>query len=487
MIGRGNIREYATLCVVTTLAAYVIIFGLVFLHEMAHGGTAVALGGYFPFVQVGLGRGGAAYFFPADSPAWKEVLVLLAGPLTNFGAAVVILGWVATGIENRRARLLALLAGELSALGFIFGTGVLTLWGAASGGDVGRALALLNLPRLYQYVVGALWLLLGLALAASLFRLFFKELAAYFPAATYGARLALIVSALAAPVCVIYGAQSFGDLGASLAGRGPLGNSIWYAALLLPACLLLPLALSRAGSEQTGSRFGVSRRQFLSLLACATLLAAARATLFAGDRERPDGLFLSRRPPEVTVAACNVVLNIDDEYRARVRVLMRPFVEEQKFLWRRVKDGEPEDWGTYEQFVREKLPLMLGTEDFRITGHHSEPDAGFFNGTWDRGARVVEAEVNLSRLPYLKEGQGVRVLRIEDFWRSKGAGYIDLTEVELDGGLEFGNFKSQPRGAGAPALRSERRLRWENTSFDRSFAVSNILIKQSSGRQADGS
>lgn len=478
MTGWGQVRKYVTLSVVTTFAAYVIIFGLVFVHEMAHGCTAVALGGYFPFVRVGLSRGGAAYFFAADSPAWKEVLVLLAGPLTNFGVAVVMLGWVATGVESRLGRLLALLTGGLAALGFIFGTGALSVWGPAAGGDVGRALSLMSLPRVYQYVVGALWLLLGLALAAGLFRLFFKGLAEYFPTATYGARLLLVVSAVVAPVCVIYGAQGFGDLGAALAGQRLLSNStLLYAALLLPAGLLLPLLLGRVGSEQTRPWFSVSRGQFLSLLAAASCVAAAQVTLFAGDRETPPGMFLSRRPPEVTVSACNVVVTIDDEYRARVRVLMRPFVEEQKFLWQRVENGEPEDWAVYEQFVRRKIPLMLGSDDFRVTGRYSDPEAEFFNGSWGRGARVVEAEVNLSRMPYLKEGQDVRVLRIEDFWRMAGAGYIDMTEIRLDGGLRFGGMRSQPRGAGTPSVRSDKQLRWENTSFERSFAVSHITIK----------
>jgi hypothetical protein len=100
-----------------------------------------------------------------------------------------------------------------------------------------------------------------------------------------------------------------------------------------------------------------------------------------------------------------------------VRVLMRPFIDRQEFLWERVKGDEPEDWSVYERFVRQKIPLMLGTDDVRITGHHSDPEAGFFNGRWGRGARVVEAEVNLAGLPCLRDSQQVRVLRVVDFWQ----------------------------------------------------------------------
>jgi hypothetical protein len=172
-----------------------------------------------------------------------------------------------------------------------------------------------------------------------------------------------------------------------------------------------------------------------------------------------------------------VAVTLGQEYRARVQVLMRPFVDRHDFLWRRVKDAEPEDWAPYERFVMRKLPLMLGTEDVRIVRRYSDPEAEFFNGTWGRGARVVEAEVNLSGLPYLRESQEVRVLRVVDFWRSEGAGYIDSTRVSTEGGLRIGGVQSQPEGAAAPALRTASQLRWENTSFDHSFAVSYIAIR----------
>jgi hypothetical protein len=404
MNGRASIRQYLAAALVTAGASYVVVYALVSLHELAHGFAAVALGGYFPFVRLGVGGGSAVYLFPADSPAWKEAVVLLAGPLTSLGAALLMLGLVAAGVKSKRGRLLALLVGELAALAFIFGTGLLSLWRpGGGGGDAGRALGLLALPRVYQYSAGAIWLLLGALLALSFLRLLFRELSGSFPVT-------------------------------------------------------------------------FSPRQLIGVTAAAVALAAAQPILFGGGAHH-SGLFLSRKPPEIAVSACNVALTLDDEYRARVRVLMRPFVDRQDFLWQRVKDGEPEDWAPYEHFVLRKLPLMLGTDDVRIVRRYADAEAEFFNGSWGRGARVVEAEVNLSGLPYLGESRDVRVLRVVDFWRSEGAGYIDLTRVRTEGGLRIGGFESHPEGASAPVLRSARQLQWENTSFDHSFAVSYIAIR----------
>jgi hypothetical protein len=403
--GRASIRDYMAASLVAAGASYVVVFALVSIHELAHGFMAVALGGYFPFVRVGVVSGSAVYLFPSDSPAWKEALVLLAGPLTSLGAALLMMGLVVTGIKNRRAKLLALLAGELASLAFIFGTGLLSLWRPDGGGDAGRFLVLLAFPRVYQYLVGAIWLLLGALLALGFLRLLFKELAGSFPLA-------------------------------------------------------------------------LSRRQILAVAAAAVAVAAAQTILLGGvGGARPSGLFLTRKPPEVTVSACNVALTLGDEYRARVRVLMRPYVDRQGFLWERVRNDEPEDWAIYERFTLQKIPLMLGADDVRIVRRYSDSEAEFFNGTWGRGARVVEVEVNLSSLPYLRESREVRVLRVVDFWRSEGAGYIDLTKVSTEGGLRIGGFESQPEGADAPVVRTARQLQWENTSFDHSFTVSYIAIR----------
>lgn len=405
MIMEGKIREYLTLSVSMAFVSYVIIYTLIFIHEMAHGCTALALGGYFPFVQIGISNGSAVYFFPMGTAGWKDVMVLLAGPLSNFLIALTMMGLVATGIKRRQLRLPAILVGGLSALGFITGTGLLFVWWSGNG-DIGRALNLMHFSRTLRFLSGGIWLLLAIAMVVSFVRLLFKELAKFFPVETYKSRLLLVFSTIGAPILIIIGIQSLSNFS-----------------------------------------------------------------------NNPSGLFLSRKPPEVTVSACNVRLTIREDYSARACILMRPFISQHRFLWEQVKNTEPESWAYYDQFVRENLPLMLVTDNFHIVSRRADPEAPFFNGDWDNGARVIEAEVNLSQLPYMRGPQSNRVLRIVDFWRNRGIGYLDFIEIKLEGSLQIYDHKSQPDSAGSPILLSNKQLQWENPSFEKGFAVSYLAIR----------
>lgn len=78
---------------------------------------------------------------------------------------------------------------------------------------------------------------------------------------------------------------------------------------------------------------------------------------------------------------------------------MRPYVREHNFLWDRVKIGAPADWQPYEEFVKKSVPAFLGTNQFRIIDRNADAQAQFFNGDWSGGARVIEAELNVSDLP----------------------------------------------------------------------------------------
>jgi hypothetical protein len=157
---------------------------------------------------------------------------------------------------------------------------------------------------------------------------------------------------------------------------------------------------------------------------------------------------------------------------------MRPFSDHHGFLWDRIKQTEPEDWSCYERFVEQNLPLMITSEEIRIVGHYADPEAAFFSGRWEKGARIVEAEVDLSQMPYLRGSIRSRVLKLVDFWRSTGAGYIDFAEIKLDGDLRIGDFQSQPDSAAVPTLYSPTELRWENSSFEKSFSISYIAINR---------
>lgn len=474
MMISGKVRDYLILSLTMVSAYYVIVYALVFIHEMAHGCAALVLGGHFPFMQVGISKGNAIYIFPMGSLNWKEIVVLVAGPLVNFLIAILILGLVVTGIKNQQKRLLLILVGGLSALGFIAGTGLLYFWKSDSG-DVGRALGLLRSMPVYRMAIGAVWLLLGAAMVVSFLQVFFKELARFFPTATYRDRLLLVSSAIAIPALIIIGGQTLSALNAGESMNLP--GQLLYAGLLLVVAFLHPLAIRSSSDGLAKQSFIMSPRVIAVFLIAATSLAVIQYEMFDSRNAKSSGLFLSRKPPEITVSACNVRLTIDEDYRARVQMLMRPFVSQQEFLWDRIKNDDPENWEYYERFVQENLPLMLGAYEFRIVNRYAGTQVPFFNGKWDSGARVIEAEVDLSRLPHLKGPQSNRVLKIVDFWRNQGAGYLDFTEIKVGGSLRINDFESHPDSAATPKLYSAKQLQWENSGFEHSFAVSYVAIR----------
>jgi hypothetical protein len=156
---------------------------------------------------------------------------------------------------------------------------------------------------------------------------------------------------------------------------------------------------------------------------------------------------------------------------------MRPFVSQHRFLWEQVSKTEPESWAYYDQFAHENLPLMFGTDSFRIVDRHADSQAPFFNGDWQNGARVIEAELDLSQLPYMQGPKSNRVLKIVDVWRNQGIGYLDFIEIKLEGGLQIYDYKSQPDTAATPVLLSGKHLQWQNPSFEKSFGVSYLAIR----------
>ncbi len=474
MTVRSSARDILILSVMITLASYVVVYCMVFVHEMTHGCTAVALGGYFPSARIGISGGNAVYVFPFGSGAWKEVLVLLAGPLVTLIAAPLMLGLVATGVKNTHLKLLAILVGALSSAGFATASGLFST-GRSAGGDVGRALAMAGLPGIYRGLLGVIWLLLGLALFASFFHLFFRELMQHFPAATYPRRLLLVLSSAYVPALIVIGANSIISSAVNGHTGTPVKQWVYYLGFIALSSLLVTLAISFRNFEPAPKPLTVSRRQVIGLLVAAALAATAHAATNGRAGNTRQGLVLTTRPPEVNVSSCNIILNLNEDLHGQVLVLMRPYEEQHRFLWERIKETGPREWTYYERFVKENLRLMLAT-DVRIVAHRADPYAPYFSGKWETGARIVEAEVDLSRIPSLAEGSGGRLLKLVDFWRSKGAGYIDFAEVNVGGRLRISDFKSQPERAGAPSFASGTRLRWENSSFESSFAVAYLAI-----------
>jgi hypothetical protein len=473
-------RKYLTLSVVVTLALYIVGYALIAIHEMAHGVTAVALGGYYPFVQIDADGGRSLYFMPPNSAAWKEAMALLAGALSNFAVALIALALIAVAPLGWKTKLFVAFAGGLSALLLVTGAGLLPPWWIRYK-ETGDALELLQLPQIYQVFIKSLWLISGVAIFAGLFRLFYKEICRFFPNGSYKDRLLIATSTFAIPVLVLVIILSVVMLNSGFT-EGVINPKRHYPHIifLVLTYFLLPLVIPPGKYGQEKEAFIFPRRQFAALAAVAVGFAIIQPTVFGNNRKEPRGLFLSR-PPEVSVQACNISITIHEDYKANVRFLMRPYPAEHGFMWRRIKDLEPENWDIYEQFVRNNLPQLLPAlskqQEFHIVNRYSNPNARFFNGEWGTGARVIEVQIDSLQLPFNKgKDKEVRVLSIVDFWRSRRIGYIDHAEVKLEGALQVTGWATQPKGSGSPASRHSNYLEWQNTLANH-FMVSYVGIK----------
>jgi hypothetical protein len=473
-------RKYLILSVVVTIALYIVGHALIAIHEIAHGATAVALGGYYPFVQIDAEGGRSLYFMPPNSAAWREAMVLLAGAFSNFLVALIALALIAAAPMRWKTKLFVAFVGGLSALLLVTGAGLLPPWWVKYK-ETGDALELLRLPRIYQVFIKSLWLTSGVAMFAGLFRLFYKEICRFFPNESYRDRLLIATSTFAVPVLVIASVLSVVMLNSGFT-EGVINPKRHYPHLifLVLTYFLLPLVIPSDRHRQEKEAFIFPRRQFVTLAAVAVGFAITQPIVFGNSRKQPRGLFLSR-PPEVSVQACNVSITLYEGYKANVRFSMRPYPAEHGFMWKRIRDLEPEDWNIYEQFVRDNLPQLLPAlskqQGFRVVNRYSDPSARFFNGGWDAGARVIDVQVDSLELPFNKgKDKEVRVLSIVDFWRSRRIGYIDHAELKLEGSLQVTGLATQPKGSGSPASRQSNYLEWQNT-LDNHFLVSHVGIK----------
>lgn len=471
---RGN--HYILLTIKMTLAVYLVGHLLILAHEMAHGITAALLGGYFPFFQIDAEGGRSTFFFALGTPAWKEALALLAGSASNSLISVLALGAVAAGIRNREVRFLTILVGCLSALLGVFGSGLVPPWWS-SYKEVGEAFTIFGLSAVTQFLLKSLWLILGMIISFIFFRLLFREFVRFIPLKQYKQRFLLVTAAFALPVMIVMLVLSIIML-ASGYGEGVITTSrhLPHVVLLLLSYALLPFAVPSAkqGNELDG--FKISRRQLISYVIMAAAFAISQPLVFGNDRINPNGIFL-RKPPEVQVSSCNVDLTISQDYTATVRLLMRPFVTQHDFLWNRVRAAEPEDWTYYEKFVKQNLPLLLGTKDFEITNHYADAEAVFFNGTWDKGARIIEVRADLRESDFFSDKNDMNILKVVDFWHGQKVGYIDFIQVKVAGDLQITGVGMNPQSANPPTLRSKRLVRWENTSFTKSFTQGFIAFK----------
>lgn len=449
------------------LLLYVVGHVLILAHEIGHGTAAMLLGGYFPFLQIDAEGGRSIYMFPFGSPAWKQAIVMLGGAIANSLVAIVMFAYIALTSSKGERRLVATIAGGLSALLLVTGSGIFPFWEVGYK-EIGQAFVFLAMPAFLHPVFKIVWMLFGVALAAIFFRWFFDIIQESLPSRTYLEKLKLVTLALALPSVIVMAALSAVMLAAGY-GEGVITVSRHtpHIIFLITAYLLLPLVVPSAPAARDKRPLSVPRRQLVGYAAATVLFAAVQLSVFGNNREDPRGLFLSRRPPEVDVAACNVAVKVDRDLRAHVRFLVRPYVYQHAFLWRRARNYEPEDWSHYERFVKSVLPRMLGVQDYRIVDRRSDPDAAFYNNGWSEGARLVEAEVDLSGSKNIRSEGDHSVLHFVDAWRARAIGYFDAVSISFDDGVETLEVTSEPSRAERPK-REPREIHWENVGYGES-------------------
>jgi hypothetical protein len=299
--------------------------------------------------------------------------------------------------------------------------------------------------------------------------------AAYVGALT--AALALVGSGLLEPWL-----PSAGEAGVGLRMLGlPAGaqvavKTVWLIAQLGLGVFFLRWLIVRArAARPLWTAIGRAHPEGSGWAYAAVAVAAILIQLFVfgPDAQHPRGLFLTADPPEINIAACNVHLRFEPSGRVRVQVLMRPFVSQHRFLWDRVRNSEPKRWQAYDDFVLGGVPHLVPAAACRIVRHRADRSARFYvDGRWEAGARVVEAEADLSAWGPDPE----RTIRIVDFWRKQGIGYFDAVEAEMGGALTIGRLRVAPPDSRSPALVSERLVRWENPDFQGSFEESYLTL-----------
>ncbi|MGA9772155.1 MAG: M50 family metallopeptidase [Blastocatellia bacterium] len=470
-------KKYLALAILMTFLLYGVFQVLTFFHEMAHGLTAVSLGGYFPFIAVDADGGRSIFYFPLGSQSWKEALVLLAGPVFNFLVAVLALVIIAVGVKGNRARLIWALVGGVSALMVINMTGVFPPW-RRNYKETGQALAMLGFPFAFQVTVKCLWLVFNVILIISFFRLIFRQVSFDFPTVTYRQRLALVTAVLIFPCVIIMSFQSIIMLSAGF-GEGVINPNrhLPHMILLVVVFLAMPFVITSTKSDKQAS-FAITGRQILGWGIAAVAIASLQPVVFGNDRLNPKGLFLTRQLPEVNIEACNVVVTLENDDKVRVQLLMRPFNQTHNFLWDKANSYDPAEWKYYEEFATKNLRVLLGTDDFEIVDKYADRSTKFFNGEWGAGARVIEALAPVSSLVKADEDGGDRTLKLVDFWGVRGIGYIDYTEVKVKNGLRIKKVNMDPSSTSPMRLRADNKLlQWMNTPFSKAPVTARLDLE----------
>jgi hypothetical protein len=456
-------RNFFRIAVNGTLLLFAVDFAVVLIHELAHGTVALALGGQFSFFQMFPGSGRSVVILPYGAPAWKQSIILLSGHLAHLLIALVLIPVVWRMASRNRWRFIAALAGVSASINTPIGAGLV------NNNELNQALSGLEISASLQVLIKTVWLLTELAFAAFFLRRLFAYMDQIEPLDNYWSRLRAVLAVWGLPWLALSIPYALFNHPADLKSNS-IGVPLILIFILLFALPLLINAKLQSGSAPSTPDLS---RGVLTYAAMAAALLLVFTFAFGHDRSHPRGIFLSRHPAEITVAACNVKIHLDRGRNAHVTFLMRPFVSQHSFLWDAVRSQPPDRWDYYEAFVADNLPRLLPVKSWKMAATSSAAESLFYiDGRWSKGSRVIEADVQLSDPGRVALNDTVTVT---DFWKSQRLGNIDLVEVEFGHGLTLAELNMEPRNSQKPAT-SATSVRWLNPTYQSAFVTTRLTV-----------
>jgi hypothetical protein len=412
-------------------ALFLASYGVIGLHETGHAVTAALQGAQVHMVHLHALGGRTIFLFPPSVQSWKVGVTLIAGAFATLIAAIASIASSTRHVSDLRFHSLFLqYFGLLAALATVFSVGI-----PASRTFNGEALAGLRdcgLRSGWANITVAILSVISICATIVLGKRFATLMRSVAGCSSF---LAFSVF-LAVPVLTLICLRSFmAAMGSDYTLRPPqfmiaalisaaLASFLWWA---------LGTAAPREGLNEDSSPIieGLASRARLSSILILAVLAI-QFSLFGRDSASPKGIIFSP-VRETAVRGCNVRIVASSMLQAQVSLAMRPFSPSQEFLWQSVRSHEPEDWQVYEEFARENIPILLHVASLSLIAKRTDLTTPFFTAfSKGVGSRSIEARVELH--PASDDSRGQKTLRVRDFWRTSGIGFIDKIEFDAPAG-----------------------------------------------------
>lgn len=391
-------------------------FLFLLVHESGHALLAWILGGAIPLIHLHPLGGRVLVYFPSQAPVWKMGATVVAGPLMGLVAGIAVMR--ARPLENR----LSPLGLVVSFAGIVSGFGtMISSFPAPGNSELLSGIRQFGLPLWSALAVGTLVFSLGVLVVLALvqdlvgcLRSLWQSMGAHKPP-VFAALVGIPVASL---VALNFGmAWMAGDprLRAWFAGAGAVGL-LAFTFRVVRAHRAAPGPLPSVPLEHLAAH---GKWGFVAIAG----IFATYSLVFGLDEGDPKGIFIEDIPREVSVSACNIVVDVLESSRTRILFAMRPFALQHEFLWTRVRSREPADWSAYDSFALTNTPRLLPLRNVRVVSHRIDASGDFFAGNSIlQGARLVEVEAILA--PAI-DSDGHRILTLQDFWKTGGRGILD--------------------------------------------------------------